>query len=66
MKDLIENKELRRRFNTDSGLAVDDFAVKYADEIRAYYRKAGYELDWEEAHQLSCKVWRWLREPTPL
>ena len=66
MKDLIENKELRRGFLADSGLAVDEFAVKHMDEIRAYYKSAGYEITEDAAHQLACKVWRWTREPASL
>lgn len=63
--DLIGNKELRRRFSADSGRAVDDFAVLHAPEIRAYYRKGGYQITFEEAHQLACKVRRWFRELKP-
>lgn len=62
MKDLINNKELRRKFYADQGLSVDEFAVKHMDAVRAFYRCAGYEITEDAAHHLACKVWRRLRE----
>lgn len=65
MKDLIENKKLRREFSADKELSVDEFADKHMSAIRAYYKSGGYEVTEDAAHQLACKVWRSLREPMP-